>query len=182
MFTPKNIVFDDEGRSKLRDGITKMSSAVKSTLGPSGQTVIIESENHTHGITVTKDGVTVAKSIHLIDAVENLAVRIMREASERTSTTWLAPISPSPSSSAPSIVSCSEAGSVSGSSAGGGPGKWPRSGSSLHGLHRELRYTMRHIAHTRLQRITQCSIRHFLGGLPHPQLMSSTSKKPALSL
>jgi chaperonin GroEL len=85
MFTPKNIVFDDEGRSKLRDGITKMSSAVKSTLGPSGQTVIIESETHTHGITVTKDGVTVAKSIHLIDAVENLAVRIMREASERTS-------------------------------------------------------------------------------------------------
>ena len=86
MFTPKNIVFDDEGRSKLRDGISKMSSAVKSTLGPSGQTVIIESDSHTHGITVTKDGVTVAKAIHLIDAVENLAVRIMREASERTST------------------------------------------------------------------------------------------------
>lgn len=86
MFTPKNIIFDDAGRSKLRDGITKMSNAVKSTLGPSGQTVIIESEQHTHGITVTKDGVTVAKSIHLMDAVENLAVRIMREASERTST------------------------------------------------------------------------------------------------
>jgi len=86
MFTPKNIVFDDAGRSKLKDGITKMSNAVKSTLGPSGQTVLIESEQHTHGITVTKDGVTVAKSIHLMDAVENLAVRIMREASERTST------------------------------------------------------------------------------------------------
>jgi chaperonin GroEL len=86
MFTPKNIIFDDAGRSKLREGITKMSNAVKSTLGPSGQTVIIESEQHTHGITVTKDGVTVAKSIHLMDAVENLAVRIMREASERTST------------------------------------------------------------------------------------------------
>jgi len=86
MFTPKNIVFDEDGRLKLREGITKMSKAVKSTLGPSGQTVIIESEQHTHGITVTKDGVTVAKSIHLLDAVENLAVRIMREASERTST------------------------------------------------------------------------------------------------
>ena len=71
MFTPKNIVFDEDGRSKLREGITKMSKAVKSTLGPSGQTVIIESEQHTHGITVTKDGVTVAKSIHLLDAVEN---------------------------------------------------------------------------------------------------------------
>ena len=74
MFTPKNIVFDDAGRSKLRDGITKMSNAVKSTLGPSGQTVLIESESHTHGITVTKDGVTVAKSIHLMDAVENCVV------------------------------------------------------------------------------------------------------------
>ena len=58
----------------------------RAPLVPSGQTVIIESEQHTHGITVTKDGVTVAKSIHLMDAVENLAVRIMREASERTST------------------------------------------------------------------------------------------------
>jgi|TARA_R110000803_G_scaffold131291_2_gene198598 chaperonin GroEL len=61
-----------------------MSKAVKSTLGPSGQTVLIESPNHTHGITVTKDGVTVAKAVDLIDPVENLAVRMMKEASDRT--------------------------------------------------------------------------------------------------
>jgi chaperonin GroEL len=61
-----------------------MSLAVKSTLGPMGNTVLIESASHTHGITVTKDGVTVAKSIQLLDPVENLAVQMMREAASRT--------------------------------------------------------------------------------------------------
>ena len=83
-FTPKDLVWDDEGRRKLTEGITKLSKAVKSTLGPSGNTVLIESEQHTHGITVTKDGVTVAKAIDLLDPVENLAVRMMKEAAEKT--------------------------------------------------------------------------------------------------
>lgn len=81
MYTPKNITFE---REKLKAGIKKIADAVISTLGPGGRPVIIESENHLGGITVTKDGVTVAKSISLIDPEENIAVRIMREASERT--------------------------------------------------------------------------------------------------
>lgn len=81
MYTPKNISFE---REKLKAGIKKLSGAVISTLGPGGRPVIIESENHLGGITVTKDGVTVAKSISLLDPEENIAVRIMREASERT--------------------------------------------------------------------------------------------------
>jgi chaperonin GroEL len=85
-YSPKNLQFGSEGRTKLISGIVKMSKAVKSTLGPSGNTVLIESANHTHGITVTKDGVTVAKSIDLIDPVENLAVRMMREAADKTAT------------------------------------------------------------------------------------------------
>jgi chaperonin GroEL len=83
-YSPKDLQFDDEGRLRLISGVTKMSKSVKSTLGPSGQTVLIESPNHTHGITVTKDGVTVAKAVDLIDPVENLAVRMMKEASDRT--------------------------------------------------------------------------------------------------
>lgn len=86
MYTPKELLFDEDGRAKLRSGISKISAAVKSTLGPRGNTVLIESENHLHGITVTKDGVTVAKAVDLIDPTENLAVRIMKEASERTAT------------------------------------------------------------------------------------------------
>ncbi len=82
----KSLLFDQEGRRKLSKGIDKIAKAVGSTLGPSGQTVLIESPQHTHGITVTKDGVTVAKAITLGDPVENLAVRMMKEAADRTAT------------------------------------------------------------------------------------------------
>lgn len=83
---PKDLYFGDDGRKRLVSGVTKMAKAVKSTLGPGGNTVLIESPSHTHGITVTKDGVTVAKSIILTDPSEDLAVRMMREAAERTAT------------------------------------------------------------------------------------------------
>ena len=83
-YSPKDLHFGADAQSKLISGITKMSNAVKSTLGPMGNTVLIESPQHTHGITVTKDGVTVAKSINLLDPVENLAVQMMREAADKT--------------------------------------------------------------------------------------------------
>ena len=85
-YSPKDIRFGDNGREKLISGITKIAGAVKSTLGPRGNTVLIESANHTSGITVTKDGVTVAKAVDLIDPVENLAVRMMKEAADKTAT------------------------------------------------------------------------------------------------
>ena len=86
-YIPKDLSFDNEAREKLISGISKISNAVKSTLGPQGQTVLIESAEHTQGLTVTKDGVTVAKSIFLMDPVENLAVRMMKQASEKTANT-----------------------------------------------------------------------------------------------
>ena len=85
-YSPKDLHFGVDGRKKLASGVAKMAKAVKSTLGPGGNTVLIESIHHTHGITVTKDGVTVAKSIDLLDPTENLAVRMMKEAAERTAT------------------------------------------------------------------------------------------------
>lgn len=85
-YLPKDLQFGNAGRTKLIDGVMKMSRAVKSTLGPSGNTVLIESPHHTHGITVTKDGVTVAKSVDLLDPIENLAVKMMKEAADKTST------------------------------------------------------------------------------------------------
>jgi chaperonin GroEL len=83
-YTPKDLHFSKQAQDKLIEGISKMARAVKSTLGPMGNTVLLESRAHTHGITVTKDGVTVAKAISLIDPVENLAVQIMREAADKT--------------------------------------------------------------------------------------------------
>jgi len=85
-YTPKDLKFGQEGRQKLINGVMKMARAVKSTLGPNGNTVLIESPNHTHGITVTKDGVTVAKAVDLIDPVENLAVKMMKQAADKTAT------------------------------------------------------------------------------------------------
>ena len=83
-YIPKDLSFDEQAREKLISGISKISKAVKTTLGPRGHTVIIESADHTQGLTVTKDGVTVAKSIFLDDPIENLAVRMVRQASEKT--------------------------------------------------------------------------------------------------
>lgn len=80
------LFFDQEGRDKLISGIVKISRAVKSTLGPLGNTVVLESQTHTRGLTVTKDGVTVAKAINLQDPVENLAVTMVKEAADRTAT------------------------------------------------------------------------------------------------
>lgn len=85
-YSPKDLIFAEEGRHKLINGIKKIAGAVKSTLGPNGNTVLIESPQHTHGITVTKDGVTVAKAVDLLDPVENLAVKMMKEAADRTAT------------------------------------------------------------------------------------------------
>ena len=85
-YTPKELHFSQQGRNHLIDGISKIANAVKSTLGPRGNTVLIESPEHTHGITVTKDGVTVAKAVSLMDPVENLAVRMMKEAADKTAT------------------------------------------------------------------------------------------------
>ena len=72
-YIPKTLSFDDEARQKLITGITKISKAVKSTLGPLGKTVLLESPNHTSGMTVTKDGVTVAESVFLNESYRKLS-------------------------------------------------------------------------------------------------------------
>ena len=65
----KNLDFNQDARSKMKDGVDKLANAVKVTLGPCGRNVVIEKE---YGAPVsTKDGVTVAREIELKDAVEN---------------------------------------------------------------------------------------------------------------
>ena len=86
-YNAKHLSFDEEGRSKLISGITSISKAVKSTLGPLGKTVLLESNQHTSGMTITKDGVTVARAIMLEDPIENLAVQMMKDAADRTANT-----------------------------------------------------------------------------------------------
>ena len=48
-YSPRDIAFDEVGRKKLLKGVQKLAKTVKSTLGPSGSTVILESPHHTPG-------------------------------------------------------------------------------------------------------------------------------------
>jgi len=75
----KKLYFEDTAKVKLKEGFDKLAKAVSSTLGPNGKTVIIENNDGSH--TITKDGVTVAKSINLLDPVENIAAQMLKEAS-----------------------------------------------------------------------------------------------------
>ena len=78
----KQIIFSEDARYKLADGVNKLANAVTATLGPSGRNVIIQQDM---GNPVsTKDGVTVAKAIELEDAVENLGAQIVKQASIKT--------------------------------------------------------------------------------------------------
>jgi chaperonin GroEL len=83
----KQVHFGEQAKSSLLKGINTIADAVKSTLGARGNTVLIESENHVGGLTITKDGVTVANSINLMNPTENLAVIMMKQAADKTAVT-----------------------------------------------------------------------------------------------
>jgi len=78
----KQIVFNQEAKTSLLRGVTKLSDAVTATLGPNGRNVIIE--NQGGNPTSTKDGVTVAKSISLKDPIENVGAQILKQAAIKT--------------------------------------------------------------------------------------------------
>lgn len=80
--TDKIVVFDAETRDRLLKGVNVLADAVKVTMGPRGRNVIIEQKGQ-HPI-LTKDGVTVARSINLADKVSNLGVQMIKEAASRT--------------------------------------------------------------------------------------------------
>ena len=78
----KQIVFSKEARGTLLGGVKKLSDAVTATLGPNGRNVLIN--QGAQGIQSTKDGVTVAKSISLKDAIEDTGAQIVKQASIKT--------------------------------------------------------------------------------------------------
>ncbi|MCK5472451.1 MAG: chaperonin GroEL, partial [Planctomycetes bacterium] len=79
----KDMAFESDARAKLLTGVEKLAAAVKSTLGPRGRNAIID--KGWGGPTVTKDGVTVAEEIELIDKAENLGAKLVKEAASKTS-------------------------------------------------------------------------------------------------
>ncbi len=78
----KQIKFDADARQKILAGVEKLSSAVTSTLGPSGRNVILDKKFGSPQI--TKDGVTVAKEIELPDPFENMGAQMVKEVASKT--------------------------------------------------------------------------------------------------
>jgi len=78
----KEIKFDVEVRSRMKEGADALANAVKVTLGPKGRNVVIDKK---YGAPqVTKDGVTVAKEVELEDRFANMGAQMVKEVASKT--------------------------------------------------------------------------------------------------
>ncbi|ABU62291.2 chaperonin GroL [Francisella tularensis subsp. holarctica FTNF002-00] len=78
----KQVLFSDEARAKMLDGVNTLANAVKVTLGPKGRNVVLDKSFGAP--TITKDGVSVAKEIELEDKFENMGAQIVKEVASKT--------------------------------------------------------------------------------------------------
>ena len=78
----KLMVFDDEARQPLLNGVSKLARAVRTTLGPRGRNAVLD--KGWGSPKVTKDGVTVAEDVELDDPNENLGAQLVKEAASKT--------------------------------------------------------------------------------------------------
>jgi chaperonin GroEL len=79
----KMIAYDAEARERVAAGVGKLARAVKATLGPRGRNALLD--KGWGAPTVTKDGVTVAEEIELVDPLENMGAKLVREVASKTS-------------------------------------------------------------------------------------------------
>jgi len=77
----KEVKFGVDARQKMLDGVDTLANAVKATLGPKGRNVVLDKSFGAPRI--TKDGVTVAKEIELIDKFENMGAQMVREVASK---------------------------------------------------------------------------------------------------
>ncbi len=82
MFNYPEALFGNDARNKMLEGVELLAKAVTSTLGPRGQNVIIERKGKDP--ILTKDGVTVAKSVNLRDPYMQMGCQMVREVAQRT--------------------------------------------------------------------------------------------------
>jgi chaperonin GroEL len=77
----KQLKFNSEARTALKTGLDILADAVKVTLGPAGRNVLLQKGSGPH---ITKDGVSVAKEIHLENVFLNMGAQLVKEVSQRT--------------------------------------------------------------------------------------------------
>ena len=79
----KQIIYNEEARRKILDGVNHLADTVKLTLGPKGRNVVIDKKFGSP--TITKDGVTVAKEIEVQCPFENMGAQMVNEVASKTS-------------------------------------------------------------------------------------------------
>jgi chaperonin GroEL len=79
----KQMIYRENARQRMLEGVEKLAKAVKVTLGPKGRNVVLDKK--WGAPTITKDGVTVAKEIELDDRFENMGAQMVREVASKTS-------------------------------------------------------------------------------------------------
>ena len=77
----KQIIFNEQARKALLEGINKVANTVKVTLGPKGRNIILDKPSSP---LITNDGVTIAKEIELKDKFENIGAKLMKEVASQT--------------------------------------------------------------------------------------------------
>ena len=78
----KQLLFDEEARHALVQGIDALADAVKITLGPRGRNVVLDKQFGAP--TITNDGVTIAKDVDLEDPFENIGAQLAKEIASKT--------------------------------------------------------------------------------------------------
>lgn len=78
----KKLMFGEEARKEILEGVVLLAKAVKATLGPKGRNVVIDRKFGSP--LVTKDGVTVAKEIELECPIQNVGAQMVKEVASRT--------------------------------------------------------------------------------------------------
>ena len=81
--TAKQVLFGNDARSRMVNGVNVLADAVKVTLGPKGRNVVLE--RAFGGPTITKDGVSVAKEVELKEKFENMGAQMVKEVASKTS-------------------------------------------------------------------------------------------------
>jgi chaperonin GroEL len=78
----KKILYNEEARKALKNGVDAVANVVKITIGPRGRNVVLDKGYGTP--TITNDGVSIAKDITLKDKFENLGAEIVKEVASKT--------------------------------------------------------------------------------------------------
>jgi len=78
----KEVIFGEEARRRMKEGIDKLADAVRITLGPRGRNVIIDKKFGSPDI--TNDGVTIAQEQEYQDAYENMGAQLVKEVASKT--------------------------------------------------------------------------------------------------